>query len=342
MILDERNKKVLFSVIQCYINSPGPVGSRVVTKRFSLGLSPATIRNVMSDLEEMGFLAQPHTSAGRVPTDSGYRFYVDVLKEEKRRINKDLIDELSRNLELLRKDINAFPNETSKVLSSLSHYIGIAMSQNTGQTTLSKIELIKYKKTKLAVILFTDDSTVSNKIVSIDSDISQKDLNRIADYINAEFTGYTLDEIRESVIKEMKQEKRLYDKLITEAVKICREVFSASPGNLYISGLSEMIDLPDFCDIQRIRELLKAIDDKRIVLNLLENMSASEGTQVFIGSENPLTEMKEFSLVVSTYKEGNKPIGTIGIIGPKRMNYLKAISIVDATAHYITNMLMSR
>lgn len=339
MDLDERNKRVLFSVIQCYINTPGPVGSRAVTRKFSLGLSPATIRNIMSDLEEMGYLRQPHTSAGRVPTDNGYRFYVDMLKAEKRRANRELIDELTRKLDVFRKDMNSFPNETSKILSALSHYIGLAMSQNSRMSTLSKIELMRYRKNKIGVALFTDDSTLSNKIISIDHEISQRDLNRIADYINTEFAGSTLDSIRKTVARELMRDRIICDELISDAVRICKEIFSASPGSIFMSGLSEMIDLPDFCDITRIKELLKAIDDKQIILKVLDSISDSEGTQVFIGSENPLSAMKQFSLVLSTYKEGNRPVGAIGIIGPKRMNYMKAISIVDTTAEYMSNLL---
>ncbi len=341
-MLDERSKQILCAVIQCYINEPGPVGSRVVTKKYSFGLSPATIRNIMSDLEEMGFLQQPHTSAGRVPTDSGYRFYVDTLTAERRHSNKDLTSELYKKLEMLRKDINSLLDDASRMLSSLSHYIGVTMSPNADLTTLTKIELIKYRGDQLAVILFTDEGIIRNKIVSIDPEISQKDLNRIAEYINSEFAGYTLDEIRRSVLKEMTKDKVICDRLISEALKICRDVFSISPGNIYVYGLSEVLDLPDFCDINRIRELLKTIEDKHIIVKLLDNISGSEGTRVFIGSENALDEMKKFSLVVSTYREGSKPMGVIGIIGPTRMNYLKAISIVDMTAKYFTSLLSNR
>src|SRR5512147_2222707 len=144
-MLDERTRQILFAVIQCYINPPGPVGSRVVTKKYQFGLSPATIRNIMSDLEEMGYLSQPHTSAGRVPTDTGYRFYVDSLKNEKQPENAALAAELNRKFELIKKDINSFLDDASKMLSELSHYIGIAMSPNTSVTTLSKIELLKYR-----------------------------------------------------------------------------------------------------------------------------------------------------------------------------------------------------
>lgn len=342
MNLDERTKQILFAVIQCYINAPGPVGSRVVTKKFSFGLSSATIRNIMSDLEEMGFLRQPHTSAGRVPTDSGYRYYVDTLKSDREQISGDIAEELNRKLEIMRRDINSFLGEASKMLSSLSHYIGITMSPNTSSTTLSRIELIKYRADELAVILFTDEGIIRNKVISVDPDISQKDLQRIAEYINTQFSGFTLEEIRKSVIKEMTREKVRCDTMINEAIKICRNVFATSPGDVFISGLSEVLSLPDFCDIGRIKELLKAIEDKQIIVKLLDKISDAEGTQVFIGSENPLDEMKKFSLIAATYREGRRPMGMIGIIGPTRMNYLQAISIVDLTANFITDMLSYR
>lgn len=339
MELDERSRQILFAVIQCYINSPGPVGSRVVTKKFSFGVSSATIRNIMSDLEEMGYLRQPHTSAGRVPTDSGYRFYVDSLKSTAPDSSQELFQELNKKFEMLRKDIHAFLSEASKMLSALSHYIGVTMSPNTSSTTLSKIELIKYRRSELAIIMLTDEGMIKNKIMTVDAGITQKDFNRIAEYINSQYSGKTLDEIRRLVLKEMTRERALCDGMIREALKICRNVFSTAPGDVYISGLSEMLSLPDFGDINRIKELLMTIEDKHIIVKLLDKIGDSEGTQVLIGSENPLDEMKQFSLVASAYREGKRPMGVVGIIGPTRMNYLQAISIVDLTANFITDML---
>jgi heat-inducible transcriptional repressor len=338
-MLDDRSRKVLYAVIQCYINTPGPVGSRVVSKKYHFGFSPATIRNIMSDLEELGYLRQPHTSAGRVPTDSGYRFYVDSLSAEKQHINNALTAELTKKFELIKKDINSFLDDASKMLSELSHYIGITMSPNTSMTTLSKIELLKYRDNQLAVILFTDEGIIKNKIVPVDPEISQKELNIIAEYINSRFRGQSLDEIKRLILKEMTRERVLCDSLISEAIRICRTAFSAAPGNIYISGLSEVLRLPEFCDINRIRELLQTLEAKHIIVNLLDNIADSEGTQVFIGAENLLDEMKQFSLVAATYKEGTRPIGTVAIIGPKRMNYQEAISIVDSTAEFITKLL---
>jgi heat-inducible transcriptional repressor len=341
-MLNERSKQVLCAVIQCYINSPGPVGSRAVTKKFSFGLSSATIRNIMSDLEEMGFLHQPHTSAGRVPTDIGYRFFVDTIKEEKTNNGKDLLLELNKKMELLKKDINYFLDEASRMLSFMSHYIGITMSPDTELTTLTKVELLKYRKNQAAVILITDEGLIRNKMVSIDDDITQKDLNRMSEYINSEFAGHTLSDIRKRIILELAKEKFVCDKLIAEAVRIFTDIFSSASSNIYVSGLSEVLALPDFCDVERIRELLKTIEDKQTILKLLDKIADSEGTQVFIGSENPVDEMKKYSLIVSRYSEGNRPIGAIGIIGPRRMNYQKTISIVDMTASYITAALSAR
>lgn len=338
-MLDERNKRVLFAVIQCYINTPGPVGSRVVTKKYSFGLSPATIRNIMSDLEEMGYLRQPHTSAGRVPTDVGYRYYVDAINREERQIDGDFALELARKLEMLKKDINAFLDEAAKMLSSLSHYVGITMSPNSSIAMLTRIELIKYRDSRVAVVIFTDEGLIRNAVIQMDTDFSQRDLNRIASYINSQFSGLTLEEIRKVVVKELAREKVLCDNLISEAMRICDAVFSSAPGNIYISGLSEVLALPDFCDVDRIKELLKTIEDKHIIVKLLDKIADAEGPQVFIGSENPLAEMKMFSLVAATYKEGKRPIGAVGIIGPTRMDYMQAISIVDLTAKYITRML---
>jgi len=341
-MLNERSKQVLCAVIQCYINSPGPVGSRAVTKKFSFGLSSATIRNIMSDLEEMGFLQQPHTSAGRVPTDTGYRFFVDTIKEEKPDQGRDLLLELNQKMESLKKDVNYFLDEASRMLSFMSHYIGITMSPDTELTTLTKVELLKYRGNQAAVILITDEGLIRNKMVSIGVEITQKDLNRMAEYINSEFAGHTLSDIRKRIILELTKEKFVCDKLITEAVRIFTDIFSAASSNIYVSGLSEVLALPDFCDVERIRELLRTIEDKQTILKLLDKIAASEGTQVFIGEENLLDEMKKYSFVVSTYSEGNRPIGAIGVIGPKRMNYQKTISIVDMTASYITAVLSNR
>ncbi|MBE0425285.1 MAG: heat-inducible transcription repressor HrcA [Nitrospirae bacterium] len=341
--LSERNKKILCAIVQSYINYPDPVGSRAVTKRYSFGLSPATIRNIMADLEDLGFLTQPHTSSGRVPTDLGYRFYVDSLvAEESYHPNIEVLHDLYRKLETLKNDIDTLLSETTKNLSTLSHYLGIAMSPRPNMTTLRRINLLKLGTHKIAAVLFTDEGLLKNKIITMDSDFTQRDLNRIAGYLNSEFAGQTVDDIRLRIIREMSKEKTNCYRLISRAMRICQEAFTFPYSSLFVSGLSEVLELPDFADLKKIRELSRAIEEKHNIIKLLDRLSESEGVQIVIGSENSLDELKKLSVVVSPCKEGDLTIGVVGIIGPTRMNYSRAIYIVENTAKFITKMLAER
>jgi len=341
-MLDERSKRVLYAVIQNYIDYPDPVGSRTVARKYSFGLSPATIRNIMADLEEMGFLTHPHTSAGRVPTDMGYRFYVDLLMAKGNYTDKEILRGLFRRLEALRDNLDMLLSETTKTMSLLSNYLGVAMSPNPNITTLKRIELFSHRANKVAAIIFTDDGLIKNNIISIELNITQKDLNRIAGYLNSEFSGCTFDEIRRKVLQEMSREKMLCDSLISRAINICWEAFFSSNSDLFITGLSDVLELPDFSDLQKIKELSRAVEDKHTIIKILDKLLGSDGVQIIIGSENTMGEMKKLSLVVSTCKEYDRPVGVIGIIGPTRMDYPKAISIVDTTAKFISRMLAEK
>ncbi len=342
-MLDERNKKILCAVIQSYINNPDPVGSRFITKKYAFSLSPATIRNIMSDLEEMGFLSQPHTSAGRVPTDKGYRFYVDSLYSgENQSDNRTFVYELTEELESIKNDIDTLLSETTKRLSNFSHYLSVALSPKTGIATFNRIKLLKHKGNHVVTVLFTDEGLIKNRVVDVDSELTQRDLNRISAYLNSEFHGCTLDEIRSRIIKEMAKEKVLCDRLISRAIRICREALSFPYGDIFISGFSEVLGLPDFSDVEKIKEISRAIEDKHLIVKLLDRLSEVEGVQIIIGSENSVAEMRKFSVVASTYKEGSKPIGCVGIIGPTRMDYSKTITMVDIAARFITRMFSGR
>jgi heat-inducible transcriptional repressor len=341
-MIEDRIQRVLWAVVDSYIINPDPVGSRFVTKKYAFNLSSATIRNIMADLEEMGFLHQPHTSAGRIPTDKGYRFYVDCLTQKESPIDPNVAHPLVKNLENIRKDITSLLEETTKTLSLFSHYLGVALSPKPEKTTLRRISLFRYRTDRLAITFLTDEGIIQSKILRFDPEISQQDLSRISEYLNAEFTGYTIDEIRLKVLREMKREKVLCDSLISTAIKICQDALHFGQSDVFISGLSEVLGLPDFSNLERIKELSRAIEDKHLIVKLLDALSESEGTKVIIGSENSATEMKRFSMVVSTYREGDRTIGTLGVIGPTRMDYLKAITIVDTTAQFLTKILTGK
>ncbi len=338
-MLDSRTYRVLSAVVDSYIKNPDPVGSRFVTKKYAFNLSPATIRNIMADLEDMGFLQQPHTSAGRIPTDKGYRFYVDSLFREEGAFDTHLADELTRRLESIRNDITSLLTEATKTLSMLSHYLGVALPPKPDKTTLCRINLFRYKENQVAIVLLTDEGVIKNKIVHLDPELSQRDLNRISEYLNSEFAGYTIDEIRSMLLHQMWKDKAVCDALISRAIKICEEALYFGYSDIFIAGFSEVLGLPDFSDLERIKEISKTIEDRYLIIKLLEDLSESEGVKIVIGSENPATEMKKLSVVVSTYKEDDRPIGIIGVIGPTRMDYIKAITIADTTAKFITRVL---
>lgn len=336
-ILDDRSSRVLYAVVESYINKPEPVGSRFVTKKYSFGFSSATIRNIMADLEEIGFLSQPHTSAGRVPTDRGYRYYVDSLLNLEKAISssempREFMNQFSKRLEQIKDDISGMFSEVTSTLSSISNYVSIALPPKTEKATLNRINFIKYKGDHAVAILLTDEGIIKNRIFKIDPMVKQEDLNRITDYLNSEYAGYALDEIRSMLIQSMKREKAQWDKLISRAINIFEQALSFTEEDVFVSGLDDAMNLPDFSDISKIRELSKAIKDKHVIIKLLDELSDAEGVRVMIGNENPVNELKGLSVVAATYKEGNRPMGIIALIGPTRMNYSKAISMVDVIA----------
>ncbi|HSB52092.1 MAG TPA: heat-inducible transcriptional repressor HrcA [Dissulfurispiraceae bacterium] len=339
-MLDERTRRVLHAVVQSYIGKPEPVGSRFVTKRYSIGFSPATIRNVMADLEELGFLMQPHTSAGRIPTDKGYRFYVDSLRVERIDATEELPREFARQyagrLERMKSDINLMFAEVTQTLSAMSSYIGVALPPKPERTTFSRIDLLRYRGGSAVALLVTEEGVIKNKILQMGQDLSQGDLNRIADYLNAEYGGKTLDEMRSLIVAKMSAEKNLCDNLITRAIHICEQAIHFADEDVFVSGFYDVMNLPDFSDIAKIKELSRAIRDKHLILRLLQELSEAEGVQVLIGDENPVAELRRLSVVASTYKEGNRPMGVIALIGPTRMNYPRAISMVEAIAKCIS------
>jgi len=341
-MFDERIHRVLWAVVESYITNPDPVGSRFVTKKYAFNLSPATIRNIMADLEDMGFLQQPHTSAGRVPTDKGYRFYVDSLSQGETALKAYYIEDIMRELESLRNDITALLKEASRALSVVSHYVGVALCPGPEQTTMKGINLFRHKDGEVIAVLLTDEGIVKNKHFRLDASVTQRDLNRISDYLNAEFSGLTIGEINSRLLGEMRRDTVVCDSLISRAMRICQEVLHFDHSDVFISGFSEVLGLPDFSDLQKIKIISKAIEDRHLIIKLLDTLSQSDGVKVVIGSENPATEMRTLSMVVSSYKENDRPMGTIGVIGPTRMDYQKAIAIVDITAKFITRVLSSR
>ncbi|NKE69173.1 heat-inducible transcriptional repressor HrcA [Candidatus Manganitrophus noduliformans] len=344
MPLDDRSRYVLKAIVLSYIKTAFPVGSQAITRSFDIGVSPATIRNIMADLESQGFLMQPHTSAGRIPTEKGYRFYVDNLLQDAELL-KEQDDILGQAEQLIQREtIQALLQDTSKLLSDASQYLAIVTAPKFSSTRIKQVEFVRLRKNSVMAVCISQDGFVQNKFFEVPEDLSQKDLNKIADTLNHLYSGLTLQEIRQKLLTQIQKMKDLYDHLLQEALELTRRTFmdGGSGGidaELYMDGASHMIDHPDFADFRVMKGLLSAFEEKRMIVQLLDKYIGTEGVQVYIGSENPFLGDHHCSLVVSHYKRGNQVLGTVGILGPTRMEYSKIIPLVDSTAKKVSRLL---
>ncbi|MBF0343824.1 MAG: heat-inducible transcription repressor HrcA [Nitrospirae bacterium] len=339
--MDERTKKILIAVIESYINLAAPVGSRYISKKFALGVSPATIRNAMSDLEEMGFLRQPHVSAGRRPTDKGYRVFVEELLGCNVASNEDLRALLYKKNAYFTGDLNDFIDYVTRSLAEYSHYLGVALSTTMEKSILKKMDFSNLKNNMIVVLLLTEEGIVKHKVVDSKDVLTQDDLTAMASYLNSQFRGCTLGEIRKALLDSVYKDMSMRDDLIAKALNLCKDAIYPFNLDVFVSGISSLMDLPDFYDIQKIKDLTKTVDDKQKIIDLLDKMMESEGVQVFIGTDTFL-DTEELSLVASTFFDKGGPFGVLGLIGPQRMDYATAISIVDTSAKFLSNHLQSR
>lgn len=339
-ILNNRRKEILWAIIQSHVDLNVPIGSMLVSKRFPIGLSPATIRNTMAELEESGYITQPHTSAGRVPTEKGYRFYVDMLMEEKTfELSSILSDELSDRLSSIRTDRDALIKEAARTLSAFSSYLAIATPPKTEDVLLKRIKFIKYETKKILAAFISDEGEVKNRVIELDKTYTQRELDKASDYMNSRFSGLTMKELRKEIAYQLYKEKTICDELIANLLCLCKDIIPPESESFSLNGLAGTSNLTNFANMKQIKAVLRAIEDKRFMLKLLKQISESHGTQVIVGMENIFPAMKELSMIISTYCNKALVSGAVGIIGPTRMNYKKMIPIVDHTAKALTQIL---
>ena len=337
--LDKRHKEILWAIIQGHIDLNIPIGSILITQRFPIDLSPATIRNTMAKLEEAGYITQPHRSAGRIPSEKGYRFYVDSLLEKRSfTINPALSDELSGRLRTIDKNNRTLIREAALTLSSFSRYLAIATPPNMENIAFQRIKFIKYENKKVLTVLISEGSMVKNKIIELDNVCSQKELDMAANNLNNKFSGLSIKKVKEKLAYQLHKEKTYYDELINDLMILCADII-VSQTDSFSDGLTGTSNLPDFASMKQIKEVLQAIENKKFILKLLNHISSPPKTRVLVGMEDILPAMKEFSMVISPYNDRNIISGVIGIIGPTRMNYKKLIPVVDHTAKELTQIL---
>lgn len=339
--LSERGKRILEAVIEDYIATAEPVGSRTITRSHALALSPATVRNVMSDLEEMGLLTSPHTSAGRIPTDRAYRLYVNSILEAKQNLTQGKREEIRRRCRMAGRDPAEVFKETSRLLSSTSSYMGVVIAPRMAANVFHQMEFVKLSSHRILAILVSQNGTVQNRLLETGEEIPQEDLVRMANYLNGMLQGLTIAQVRERLLAEMRSEKVRYDSLMAKAIALSEQTIRTDSTEIFLEGQANILDQPEFSDAAKMREIFRAFEKKSILLDLLDRSLQAEGVQIFIGSESPLLKMEGMSLVTSTYLTGKDTVGVLGVIGPTRMGYGRVIPIVDYTAKLISRLLES-
>lgn len=336
--MNPRSRQILETIIEDYISTAEPIGSSAIRSRHGLSLSAATIRNVMADLEEMGYLASPHTSAGRVPTEKAYRLYVDSLLAV-RGIDRGEREEIRRHCSMAGKDVDGVFREISEMLSSVSHYMGIVAAPRFNANVFRQMEFIGLGGGRVLAILVSQSGSVQNRIIELESDIPADELQKMANYLNAMLHGLTISQVKGRLVKEMENERIRYDDLLANALKLSQQALDDGGTEIFIEGRSNILDLPEFADVQRMKDIFRAMEQKSQLLSLLDNCLKAPGVNIFIGSESHLNSMSGMSLITSTYVSGKNTLGVLGVIGPTRMGYGKVIPIVDYTARMLTRLL---
>jgi heat-inducible transcriptional repressor len=336
--LSPRSRQILEAIIEDYIVTAEPIGSRTISRRHDLAISPATVRNVMADLEELGYLASPHTSAGRVPTDKAYRLYVDSLLDI-RRVARGEREEIRKHCRLTGRDMGEVFKETSRMLSSLSRHMGIVLAPRFTSNVFRQMEFVKLGGRRILAILVSESGLVQNRIIETDEDIAAEDLVRMANYLNELLAGLSISRVKQKLLDEMKSAKASYDELMARALQLSRDTFVDDDSEVFMEGQATFLDQPEFADIAKMKEIFHAFEERHQLVGLLDRCLEAPGVHVFIGTESRLSPMSGLSLITSTYMSGKNTLGVLGVIGPTRMGYAKVIPIVDYTAKLVSRIL---
>ena len=325
MELDERKIKILYAIIQTYLETGEPVGSRTISKYSDLKLSSATIRNEMSDLEEMGYIIQPHTSAGRIPSDKGYRLYVDHLIQEKDREVTEL-----KELMILRTDkMEQVLKQVVKVLASNTNYATMISAPQYHQNKLKFIQLSKVDANQILAVIVAEGNVIRNRLIPVCEELDAESILKLNILLNTMLNGKTIAEINLQMISSMKEQAGIHSNIISDVVDAVAEAIYSDEGmEIYTGGATNIFRYPELSDNGKASELIQTLEEKQILAELVtETLSKEEkGIQVYIGSESPIKSMKDCSVVTATYELGQGLQGTIGIIGPKRMDYENVMS----------------
>ena len=336
--LSDRARDVLHAIIREYISTGGPVGSQQLARTSGFEVSSATLRNVMADLEDLGYLEKPHTSAGRVPTDRAYRFYVDTLIR--------LRDPNPRDRDLIQRGISSGApledalQEAGRLLHFLTRHAGVVVTPRPTSGTFHRIEFVRLREGRVLAILVDQDGQVHNRPVALDFEVSQEELVRASNYLSELLEKLPLEQIRGRIEQELAHDQAAYDQLVAKALKLGLLATGVPPTEkVFIEGTGSFLEAPEFADIDRMKALFRTLEEKTRLVALLDRVQRAREMQIFIGHESDLSPGGDVSLVATPYGPADRSLGTVGVIGPTRMNYQRVIPLVQFTAQVLSSAL---
>lgn len=335
--LDQRSQVLLKTLVERYIAEGQPVGSRALSKSSGLEVSPATIRNVMADLEELGFIASPHTSSGRIPTARGYRFFVDSLLTV-RPIEHTQIQELKSHL--LPDQPQRLINAASQILSDLTRFAGVVVAPRSDAAKIRQIEFVGLSARRILLIIVSAKGDVQNRILFTERSYSAAELQRATNFLNEHFSGLDFDEIRKRLVEELAQLRTDMSDLMAAAIAAGQEALAENDQNYVISGERNLLEVEDLSsNMVRLRELFRLFDNRTNLLQLLDISRKAQGVQIYIGGESGIASLDECTVITAPYSVDGQVVGSVGVIGPTRMAYERVIPIVDITARLLSSAL---
>lgn len=335
MDLNERKIRILEAIINDYIQTGEPIGSRSIAKKYDLGISSATIRNEMSDLEELGLIIQPYTSAGRVPSDKGYRLYVDKLMHFKK-LSEQELEFLQSVVTENINHIDYLMQQTAKALSLLTNYTTVISEPKSSSVKIKHIQLVPLDDKSIIAVIITETKAIKNHVIRVSKSFDMNELNRLSSVINDAMRKYSVYEIKKQVSGLNSIES---DIICTVMDAVSEMIESDNDVNLYTSGVKNILEFPEFSDLDKARNIFKAFEEKDTLISLLSNDGCNDTIQILIGKENEFEQLQDCSIIKTNYKFDDDSYGSIGIIGPKRMDYSQTVSVLNAIVDNINHVI---
>ena len=336
-MLDERKNRVLQAIVEDYVATAEPVGSRTIARKYSLGVSPATIRNEMADLEQMGYLEQPHTSAGRIPSDRGYRYYVDCLMEAQE-VDPSEEELIRRTFERKVREVDTLIRETARLLSETTHLTAVVVGPQISKAHFRELRLVPLTEGRAVLIFITDSGFVENQVVELPVEVTMLELQKVSEILNQELRGQPVESLSRAAIRALQRELKRYGALLEQTLQFLSQ--NLEPGEkrrLYLGGTTNILSQPEFRNVEKIKSLFSVLENDELVTDLLDTVEPTdEQPAIQIGEEIKVREMADCSLVSAIYRLGGEIIGRVGVIGPKRMEYARVVSVMQAVTRQLS------